>query len=145
MQRNVLNRLSTAGARRVSASGCASRNTGTALVIARQVLTAALVAGALLAAPGVASAAIRLGGVDVNQACKQQYGNPAKAVLLANNAYGWKCSGPRMTCSSLGGRCTVEYRIYGGIDMNRACKARYGSKAYAVLEQNHAQGWKCFK
>jgi len=67
-----------------------------------------------------------LGGVDMQAACKAQYGNGLTAVATnANSAYSWQCVGPG-----------VSY----GIDVTAACRAQYGYGAVSAVS-NPASAW----
>ncbi|WP_431235940.1 hypothetical protein ACQ856_28715 (plasmid) [Mycolicibacterium psychrotolerans] len=93
-------------------------------------------------------AEVRLGGINLDQACKAQWGELAtEAWLKTNDAYGWQCR--HMETVSYGGLIAPYYTNIGGLDMNRACAdqyAQYGKPdAYARLVENHAQGWACFR
>ena len=95
-----------------------------------------------VAAP--AEASTRLGGIDVTQACIDQWGwYWGEAYLRNNNAYGWTCRHMEIVCFSWA--CGPYYSYIGGIDMSAACRSQYHRwNAYAHLDQNNARGWQCY-
>lgn len=96
--------------------------------------TLALVLGGVGISATAAQAATNQGGVSMQWACEKQYpaqGRTAR-VLDQRNAYSWVCE------SQFGHR--------GGIDVNRACRDTYGSKAYAqVGDKKNPYTWYCVK
>ncbi|MEV7801544.1 NlpC/P60 family protein [Microbispora sp. NPDC088329] len=96
---------------------------------------AALALGGTMSAASPASAAgSRLGGVDMQRACDNQYpGKGLRAVVLDRaDAYSWTCSGGTFR---------------GGIEITTECAAEYGQGAYAGLGNRrdpfswYCQGW----
>ena len=90
-----------------------------------------------------ASAATRLGGVNLGSYCQRTV-NPGDAsidFLVENNAYGWRCADSAWSGAPFG---WVTYQLRG-MDLNHACRLQYGNGAYVELEQNHAQGWVCYR
>ena len=70
------------------------------------------------------------GSVDMEQACKQQYGNDWTAVS-GSNAYDWKCSRP-----STGQTATI--------DVNGYCSHNYHNNAYADPQGGGKYDWGCY-
>lgn len=93
--------------------------------IAASTLAGLSVVGLMVA--NTASASTRLGGVDMNRACHDQYYNPygptTAVVLDQHNAYSWVC------------KSNWNAVILGEISVNKACATQYpGSPpAYAGL------------
>lgn len=96
--------------------------------------TLALVLGGVGISATAAQAATKQGGVSMQWACERQYpaqGRTAR-VLDGRNAYSWTCQ------SQFGHR--------GGIDVTRACRDSYGTRAYAQLgDQRNPYSWYCVK
>ena len=68
-------------------------------------------------------------GININRACELQYGNIYRAVLVANNVYGWRCSGGGNTY---------------GVNLNLEC-SRYNGNAYAGYSNyNDPYSWRCY-
>lgn len=90
-----------------------------------------------------ASAASRLGGINLNSYCQRTVspGDASIAYLVENNAWGWRCVDSMWMGAPFG---WATYRVRG-MDLNYACRLQYGGGAYAVLEQNHARGWACYR
>ena len=85
-----------------------------------------------------ASASTRLGGVDMNRACHDQYYNPygptTAVVRDQHNAYSWVC------------KSNYTAVIVGGISVNKACATQYpGSPpAYAgLVSPSNPYSWYC--
>lgn len=96
--------------------------------------TLALLMGGLSITATEAQAATNLGGVSMQRACEKQYpaqGRTAR-VLDGRNAYSWVC--------------TTPWGYRGGIDVNRACRDTYGTRAYAQLrDTRNPYTWYCTK
>jgi hypothetical protein len=109
-----------------------SRSTTTRRLAAPVTALAALMS--LLAASPASAATTRLGGVDMQRACNQQYpGRGTQAVVTdGGSAYSWQCRSASFA---------------GGIDVNAACANQYGWGAYAGLGNRanpytwFCQGW----
>ena len=82
--------------------------------------------------PTFASAAY-LGGIDMNRACRDQYGNWVAYVSLAGGGCNaWKCA-------PASGEATPR-----GIDTPRACVNQYGTGAYAQCNGGEYD-WGCYR
>jgi hypothetical protein len=88
------------------------------------------------AAAPASAAAVR--GLNLNQACLQQYASKYflsqyvyAALVWPNSAYNWRCfNGP-------------QYNM-GGINMNAACQAQYpGSPGAYLAYPFNAYSWRC--
>jgi len=80
------------------------------------------------------TAAGRLGGIDMNRACRDQYGGGWVAYVQNSGCSGWKCvPGPG------NGEATPR-----GVDTPRACGNQYGSGAYALCYSGEYD-WSCFR
>jgi len=73
------------------------------------------------------------GGINIDAYCKASYMGTARAILVANNVYGWRC----------------QYTWYGlkiyGIDLNAACRWQYG-RSWATSHFNNYSNpysWYC--
>jgi hypothetical protein len=80
------------------------------------------------------AAAGRLGGIDMNRACRDQYGgNWVGYVSLAGGGCNaWRCA------------YTVGEATPRSIDTPRACVNQYGGGAYALC-YNGEYDWSCFR
>jgi hypothetical protein len=78
------------------------------------------------------AAARRLGGIDMDRACKDQYGDWWATVEGKETCNSWKCYP------------TTGYAIQRSIDTPRACVNQYGAGAYAQCAIN-AYDWSCFR
>ena len=73
----------------------------------------------------------RVGGIDMNRACIEQYGIPYQAT-----PYGHDCSAWRCVWHGIGTMYSV--------DTERACIDQYGPGLYSYCDAG-AYGWGCFK
>ncbi|MFF5638275.1 hypothetical protein [Streptomyces sp. NPDC012825] len=105
-------------------------------------VTAIAMTGLTVVAPP-ASAATRLGGINLSAYCQKTVnpGDASIARLVENHARGWRCV-DSMWMGAPFGWATYNVR---GMDLDHACRLQYGGGAYKVLEQNHAQGWACYR
>lgn len=73
-----------------------------------------------------------LGGVNLNQYCRNRYGESARAVKVQNNAWGWRCK-------------IEEDKV--SISMDHVCKVQYNNqRAYSrATDPNNPYSWKCFE
>jgi hypothetical protein len=71
----------------------------------------------------------RLGGIDVDTACRTQYGLDYYAKSVGITCNDWKCSN--------GGKDK-------GMDVPKACSYQYGLNVYAFCSSG-VNGWGCFK
>ncbi|MGK7901768.1 MAG: hypothetical protein AB4352_10205 [Hormoscilla sp.] len=74
-----------------------------------------------------------LGGVNLNKYCQNRFNNPrARAVLVQNNAWGWRCQLGQDKVS---------------ISMDNACKIQYNNqRAYSrATNPSDPYSWKCFE
>lgn len=110
------------------------------IILRRRLATAGITAAAMLfaasfslATASTAQAATRLGGVDMQRGCNDQwpgYGLSAH-VNNANDAYSWRCW------------AAWDHTTYG-IDVNRACITQYGGGAQAGLgNARDPYSWYC--
>jgi hypothetical protein len=88
---------------------------------------------ATLLIPALAAAG-RLGGIDMNRACRDQYGGSWSAYV---SLQGGGCNAWR--CAYSGGEATPR-----SIDTPRACVNQYGGGAYALC-YNGEYDWSCFR
>jgi hypothetical protein len=84
--------------------------------------------------PVLAAAASRLGGIDMNRACADQYGSSWGAYLFGTGCNAWKCY-------PLPGQ---GYALQRGVDTPRACSNQYGGGAYALC-YNGEYDWSCYR
>ena len=82
----------------------------------------------LLAAAPVSAEFIFFGGVNVDEACKQQYGSNFSAHGVGNGKFDWRCTSGNDS---------------RGVDIGRWCKGKYGDSAYAVNNNGDLFGWNC--
>lgn len=103
------------------------------LAVGAVVMLAAPVAAMASTVPAVA--AVRLGGVNVQQACYTQATLPGLVARYSNynNPYSWTCNTPYWP----------NYVVFTKLDMNRACATQYGRGASAGLAANNVYGWYC--
>jgi hypothetical protein len=90
--------------------------------------TSSAVAGTSFAAPFLA--AMRRGGIDMNAACSRQYPG-SSAVLLEQNAFGWRCYGSAVI----------------RVDMNQACRDQYDNGSAFASYNNDFESpysWACY-
>jgi hypothetical protein len=80
------------------------------------------------------AAAARLGGIDMNRACRDQYGGDwtAYVSLAGGGCNAWKCA-------YVPGEATPR-----GIDTPRACVNQYGGGAYAQCNGG-VYDWSCYR
>ena len=73
------------------------------------------------------------GGINIDAWCKALYMGQSRAVLVANNVYGWRC----------------QYLWYGlkrdGIDLNAACRYQYNRSTATAHFYNYSNpySWYC--
>ena len=96
-------------------------------MVTHTTILSAIISFGLLAAP---VAAERLGGIDMNRACRDQYGPALYAVRGGNSCNDWYC----------------DTNIAGGfpIDTPRACVTQYNTNAYAQCVGG-ANDWSCYR
>jgi hypothetical protein len=103
------------------------------IALASTILTA--IAGTTMIA-GPAYAATRLGGIDMQAACNNQYpGQGRLARVLTNNVYGWKC---------VTGSVPVAP---GDISTWQQCQVQYGANrgVYSkYADYNNPYSWSCY-
>lgn len=105
--------------------------------VARFVTSAlAALAFAAIGVLGVSQPASAASGVSVASYCSVTYaGASPTAVLVSNNAYGW--------------RCRIKWGLFTkdvGVDMNVACKQQRGNSSSAFLLNGDASSpynWRC--
>ncbi len=86
---------------------------------------------AVLAAPAdPAEVVARGGGLSINDACNQQYGNQWAAAHTGNGKYDWYC------VNSVTGAT-------GSLDLNAYCARTYGSGSIAVNNNGGLYDWFC--
>jgi hypothetical protein len=81
-----------------------------------------------------AVAGVYLGGVSMQGACDNQYPGQGRRAVVRDqrNAYSWRCGTGVVPVAD------------GGIDVNRQCRAQYGSAAYAGLSNaGNPYSWYC--
>jgi hypothetical protein len=100
------------------------------------IISFGLLAMPTVAAPAVAAAAAgeRLGGIDMNRACKEQYFNlNVGAVRTGNTCNDWKCEGT-----------FAGFPISLNVDTPAACAKQYGTYTYAWCEGGWDK-WSCYR
>jgi hypothetical protein len=104
----------------------------TLLTHSQQTTTMRLITLTTFLIPTLAAAG-RLGGIDMNSACRDQYGDWVAYVSLAGGGCNaWKCA-------PSSGEATPR-----GIDTPRACVKQYGGGAYALC-YNGEYDWSCYR
>ncbi|RYN42462.1 hypothetical protein AA0113_g6698 [Alternaria arborescens] len=105
-------------------------------IIGSGVLTApALGAPAALTPASVpAAAGARLGGIDMNRACRDQYGMGYPAGTIGNSCNDWQCI---LYNTNFGD-------LYYPVDTPAACKRQYGNNVYAWC-QGGWDKWSCYR
>ena len=100
------------------------------VVVASLVLLVAPASAIPVATPATAST--YAGGVDMQAACRQQYGNQNEQGISGGpGAYDWYCKDPRTGAT-------------GRVDVARYCADTYGNTAYADAQGDGAFDWGCF-
>ena len=94
-------------------------------------LSAVLTLGLSLLANRV-TAAQYMGGIDMNEACREQHGSWYHAEWERDDCNAWKC----YTTNGSGG---VQ-----SIDTNRACKVQYATDRAFALCKNGWDDWGCW-
>lgn len=84
----------------------------------------------LSALAATAFAAERLGGIDINSACRAQYGNGYYSLQRGNGCSDWRCVGPT--------------GVFFSVDTPAACGRQYGGNTYAYCTTG-AYDWACFR
>ena len=74
-----------------------------------------------------------LGGIDMDSACRDQWGTFAYVEQRDNSCNGWKC-----------GIAYPEWVTGLYVDVNRACTKQHGVSAYGWCTTD-AWGWGCYK
>lgn len=102
-------------------------------MVTHTTILSAIISLGLLVAP---TAGARLGGIDMNRACRDEYGSYFSADRKGNNdsCNDWFCR------NNLSG----EGNQGGGINTPRACVSQYGSGAYAVCNGG-VFDWSCYR
>lgn len=80
-------------------------------------------------------------GVDMNQACRYTYNNPAAWADFMNpfDAHSWVCE---IASATIGIPPSVTISVLGGVDVQKYCTiTRPGSRAVVVAQ--NAYGWRC--
>lgn len=102
-----------------------------------------LVAAAItLATPTAAPAATNLGGLDLSAYCKSEASSNKDLAYAehSGSAYNWRCW-------SATGTIWTGYKWWSSsIDMNAACRWRYGAGAWASTNGSSAPtAWQCYR
>lgn len=97
-------------------------------MLARSGIFGVITSLVLLVAP--ASASTNAGGVDMQQACLEQYGSGWTAGYYAGSAYNWFCVNSAGTKES--------------INVDEYCAVTYGKNAYADPQGGQVFDWGCY-
>lgn len=111
-------------------------------MVHQTILTAVLLLSAgVLGAPAAETASSLmprkgeyLGGIDMDAACREQWGNLAYVTQRGNTCNSWTCN-----------IFDPDFPVAGlYVDVNRACTVQHGVSAYGWCTTD-ASGWGCFK
>lgn len=99
-------------------------------ILSRMALATVAGASAIAATAVPAHAATVIGGINITQQCRVQYGASWSAIVLdAGNPYSW--------------RCTWSGYQYG-VNLDAGCVNQYGGGAFSILLDPHnAYSWRC--
>jgi hypothetical protein len=78
--------------------------------ILKPLILVATIAASSTIFPMKAQAQRVLGGVNIDVYCRNRFGNAARAVLVENTAYGWRCRvGKDLVTLSIDNACRFQY------------------------------------